>query len=88
VPWLDELLTQIELILEDEIPLDGVCWYPIFEMPEWHDRSAWTRMGLWDLDHRSGSMNRIPYRPGLARLQQIQERLNERSNFREKYSCA
>jgi hypothetical protein len=39
--WLLELSRQVKLIMNWQIPLKGVCWYPILEMPEWHE-DRWT----------------------------------------------
>lgn len=48
--WLRTVADDCETLLEEGVPLRGVCLYPILGMPEWHDRSAWARMGLWDLE--------------------------------------
>jgi hypothetical protein len=85
--WLKEITTEVELIRALRIPLQGVCWYPILEMPEWHSDDKWTRMGLWDLDHKQGTMHRIPYVPALNVLREVQQRLDSRENGRFS-SCA
>jgi hypothetical protein len=48
-PWLRETARESARVLAEGIPLRGLCLYPILGMPEWHDESVWTRMGLWDL---------------------------------------
>jgi hypothetical protein len=73
--WMRELVTEIEAIRALNIPLLGVCWYPVLEMADWHTPSLWTPMGLWDLDHAGGSMRRTAYRPVLNALRAAQERL-------------
>lgn len=47
--WLTVVAHECEKLLDEGVPLRGVCLYPILGMPEWHDQSVWTRMGLWDL---------------------------------------
>jgi hypothetical protein len=59
-PWLRELAHEVEQVLNDQIPLRGVCLYPILGMPEWHAPDEWTRMGLWDLVEQDGKLQRVP----------------------------
>lgn len=61
--WLHAVAEQAEALLKMGIPLRGVCLYPIIGMPEWHDRSQWTRMGLWDLVSRNAQLYRELCRP-------------------------
>lgn len=77
-PWLDCISGEAELLLSRHIPLRGVCLYPILGMPEWHDRSVWTRMGLWDLVRSNGHLARICHEPMLHALRQAQQRLEKR----------
>ena len=84
--WIMELATQVEVIRSLGIPLGGVCWYPILEMPDWHQRNEWTAMGLWDLDHDKETMDRIPYHPGLSALHDAEMRLGRGDNNRAR--CA
>ena len=47
--WVEYVAKEAEAMLEEGIPLRGVCLYPILGMPEWHDPERWTPMGLWDI---------------------------------------
>jgi hypothetical protein len=58
--WMCELTGEVKQILQEQIPLRGVCLYPILGMPEWHAPSEWTRMGLWDLVEQDGQLLRVP----------------------------
>ncbi|HWL16655.1 MAG TPA: glycoside hydrolase [Opitutus sp.] len=51
--WIDYVAAECDALLDDGVPLRGVCLYPILGMPEWHCRDEWVRMGLWDVrdDH-------------------------------------
>jgi beta-glucosidase/6-phospho-beta-glucosidase/beta-galactosidase len=75
--WMETLTRQIELLLETGVPLVGVCLYPILGMPEWHDQTVWTRMGLWDLVKQNGHLRRVCHEPMLAALRRSQERLSK-----------
>lgn len=67
-PWLHTLATECEALLDEGLPLRGVCLYPILGMPEWHDPTTWTRMGLWDLIPENGILRRQAHTPMLEAL--------------------
>jgi hypothetical protein len=48
-PWMRTIAREVEKLFDRNIPLRGVCLYPILGMPEWHERDRWSHMGLWDL---------------------------------------
>lgn len=73
--WFRELSEEIRTALESQLPLRGVCLYPILGMPEWHDRQQWTRMGLWDLEFDGPALKRVPYVPLLEALSETQKTL-------------
>lgn len=63
-PWLREVIRASEELLDEGVPLRGVCLYPILGMPEWHDRNVWTPMGLWDpVSHRDPCAGRVICEP-------------------------
>jgi hypothetical protein len=70
--WLRTLANECEALLDEGIPLRGVCLYPILGMPEWHDPEVWTRMGLWDLVPHNGQLSRVPYGPMFEALREAQ----------------
>jgi beta-glucosidase/6-phospho-beta-glucosidase/beta-galactosidase len=70
--WLSVVGHDCEKLLDEGIPLRGVCLYPILGMPEWHDPTIWTRMGLWDLVHRGDTLHREIYLPMLDALRSVQ----------------
>ncbi len=47
--WINYIAEEAEALLDDDVPLRGVCLYPILGMPEWHEPDRWTPMGLWDI---------------------------------------
>lgn len=70
--WLRELADEVGVVLDYGIPLRGVCLYPILGMPEWHDQSVWTEMGLWELRSGHSAQMRIIHQPMLAALREAQ----------------
>lgn len=70
--WLRELAREAEVLLRNNIPLRGICLYPILGMPEWHAQDEWTPMGLWDPDTECPELSRIPHEPALEALCEAQ----------------
>jgi hypothetical protein len=66
--WLRHVAGEAEALLDEGVPLRGVCLYPVLGMPEWHARDQWTRMGLWDLVPQSPELARCPHAPALEAL--------------------
>lgn len=67
--WLRELTAEVEALLTEQIPLRGICLFPILGMPEWHYREQWTQMGLWELVNEGGVLKRQLHPPMLEALQ-------------------
>lgn len=67
--WLRTVADECEKLLEEGVPLRGVCLYPILGMPEWHDQTVWTQMGLWDLVPHPHGLLRKPYVPMFEALE-------------------
>ena len=73
-PWIHELSVMAEQLLDEGVPLSGICLYPILGMPEWHAREQWARMGLWDLEHDQDVLLRKTCAPMLQALRAAQRR--------------
>ena len=73
-PWIHELSLLAEELLDEGIPLRGICLYPILSMPEWHARDQWARMGLWDLEQEQSLLARKACEPMLQALEHAQRR--------------
>ena len=75
-PWLRTVTDEVEKILDEGIPLRGVCLYPVLGMPEWHVRHEWAHMGLWDVTPDSGGvLVRSLHKPMYEALRGAQERI-------------
>ena len=67
---------EVEAILDEGIPLRGVCLYPVLGMPEWHEQEEWAHMGLWDVVmDAKGVLKRSLHKPMYEALREAQERL-------------
>lgn len=76
--WMRQLTRECASLLDEGVPLRGVCLYPILGMPEWHAQHEWSRMGLWDLVPTSPRLKRVIYQPMLKALREAQEDLEGR----------
>ena len=47
--WIDFIATECASLLAQQIPLWGVCWYPIIDRPDWDHLDPWHQSGLWDV---------------------------------------
>lgn len=75
-PWMRYVADEVEAILNEGIPLRGVCLYPVLGMPEWHEQEEWAHMGLWDVEMDSrGILKRSLHKPMYEELRLAQERL-------------
>jgi hypothetical protein len=73
--WLGEMTGEAEALLEEGVPLKGICIYPVLGMPEWHSQNEWSRRGLWDLMPGENALVRTRYEPMLKALGEAQDRL-------------
>ncbi len=77
--WMKYVANESEALLDEGIPLRGVCLYPILGMPEWHEQTKWTQMGLWELSQSERGLERVVCEPMLSALknaQRIEQRLS------------
>jgi len=75
--WMSELADEAEKLLHSDIPLRGICLYPVLGMPEWHAPDRWTQMGLWELIDREGKLVREPHLPMIDSLSEAQSRIEQ-----------
>ncbi|HWF17725.1 MAG TPA: glycoside hydrolase, partial [Verrucomicrobiae bacterium] len=74
--WLNYVTEEALALLEEDVPLRGICLYPILGMPEWHTRHQWTPMGLWDLENHDSKLHRKIHQPMAEVLRTAQQKLN------------
>ena len=46
--WMDMIARECVATLQAEVPLLGVCWYPIIDRPDWDHLDVWHQSGIWD----------------------------------------
>jgi hypothetical protein len=59
-PWLYEITLEAYRALNNGVPLQGICLYPILDRFDWDDRTHWHNCGLWDMRiDASGNYERV-----------------------------
>ncbi len=62
--WIRYMAEQCAQVIQMNIPLLGVCIYPILDRPDWDDLSDWHKSGLWDAELQPGQLpRRVLYMP-------------------------
>jgi hypothetical protein len=74
--WIRFVAAQCAMVLQQQIPLWGICWYPIIDRPDWDfpDR-PWHRSGLWDIPDPV-SLQRVLCQETATALVEAQAQLN------------
>lgn len=86
--WLNYVAEQCETLLDQGVPLRGVCLYPILGMPEWHAPGEWVAMGLWDIMHDHPARIRQLCAPMWEALQRAQRLEFRYAGVEPDKSCA
>ncbi|MBV9963114.1 MAG: amine oxidase [Parafilimonas sp.] len=74
--WITDITEQLANILNNNIPLTGVCIYPIIDRPDWDNLVTWHNSGLWDIQNVNGVLKRVLHEPFATALLQSQQKLN------------
>lgn len=72
--WIRTIAAECAAVLEEGVPLWGVCLYPIIDRPDWDNLTHWHRAGLWDAEEAPGEVpQRVLYMPYAEALREAQE---------------
>lgn len=78
--WIEFIAQQCIGTLQHDVPLWGVCWYPIIDRPDWDHLTPWHRAGLWDADESeiaAGNTSRRLHLPTATAFLEAQKTLAE-----------
>ena len=74
--WLNEIAREVLKARKWNVPLEGVCLYPILDRFDWEDRTHWHNSGLWDLvPNGSAQYQRVLHKPYAEALSEAQKLL-------------
>ena len=58
--WIQEMAQELYQARMRNIPVQGVCLYPVIDRYDWEDPNHWHNSGLWDLKHQpDGTLTRV-----------------------------
>ena len=73
-PWLREIAAESRIAIENGVPLEGVCLYPILDRFDWEDPTHWHNSGLWDMPRdEKGHYRRVLNAEYAAALREAQQ---------------
>jgi len=52
--WITYIAQECAKVIEQRVPLLGVCLYPIIDRPDWDNLDNWHNAGLWDVQLNNG----------------------------------
>jgi hypothetical protein len=58
--WIRYVAGEVAAVLGQNIPLWGVCLYPIIDRPDWDHLTPWHQSGLWDAEFPAGQATNQP----------------------------
>jgi len=75
--WIQHITSEAIKVLRQNIPLWGICIYPIIDRPNWDNLDDWHNSGVWDMVPEYGSKSRILHLPSAHFLHASQKWLSE-----------
>jgi len=75
--WIRFIAEQCKEVLRQQIPLLGICIYPLIDRPDWDNLDHWHHSGLWDHEVVDGQHIRILNEEYAAELLKVQQGLPE-----------
>lgn len=77
--WLQFVADECSIVVENGIPLWGICWYPIIDRPDWDHLTPWHKAGIWDVEPgENGLLQRKLDKPAAAALRAAQAMLESK----------
>jgi hypothetical protein len=77
--WINYVAKECADILEQGVPLWGICLYPIIDRPDWDHMQPWHCSGLWDAGTVTNNLpGRILHEPYAAALLQSQRLISDK----------
>lgn len=75
--WTSFIANECAKLIRKDLPLWGVCWYPVIDRPDWDHMHPWHRSGVWDiLPDDNGELRRVLHQPTAIALRRAQKLIN------------
>src|SRR5205085_1257976 len=75
--WLRYVVDECLAALAEGVDVQGICLFPMVDMPEWkHGQlGEWGQLGLTDVRTDAATVHRVPYAPYSKAVAEAQARL-------------
>lgn len=68
--WMKEIFVEVATAMKNNVPIHGLCIYPVIDRPDWDDLSSFSNCGIWDMD---SFKNRKPHQPYIESIREGQD---------------
>jgi len=76
--WTSFVAQECAKLLRADLPLWGVCWYPVIDRPDWDHMQPWHRSGVWDIMPDENNIpKRVLHQPTAIALRRAQMLINK-----------
>ena len=77
--WLRHITSECAALIDMDVPLLGVCLYPVIDRPDWDRMEPWHYAGLWDLEPAGEGQppRRVLYEPYAQALVECQDMIGK-----------
>lgn len=79
--WIPQVTSEAIKVLRQDIPLWGICIYPVIDRPNWDHLDDWHHSGIWDMLPEQGLKSRVLHLPSAHSLITSQQWLSETLQF-------
>lgn len=73
--WIRNIGVECLSILQAGVPLQGICYYPILDRPDWDHPSVWHHSGLWDI-HDPETLARTAHVESIREIADLNRKLS------------
>ncbi len=60
--WINYIVEESMEMIKADLPLSGICLYPIIDRPDWDHTDLWHKSGVWDI-YDTQSLARTLHKP-------------------------
>lgn len=84
--WITSVAAECAALIKQDMPLLGICLYPIIDRPDWDKGHPWHCAGLWDADiEQTGKPQRNLYKPYAGALLQAQALIDKVTGSKKQF---
>jgi hypothetical protein len=70
--WIRHIIQEATKLLNCNIPIWGICLYPIIDRPDWDNLDQWHHAGIWDRTGNAPDQIRVIHQPSVEAIKEAQ----------------